>query len=240
VALLAAIGTLATAASGARRSRNGSMDPLNTIKQKVAQVVDSIVPVAKSDFVKNPGSDVWRMDVFSAAAGWTPFPSPDPRFTQRYQIQNGITIFCETCAVFNTSPAKLLVSLQGQWTWWKGGKQTNWKRLPGGYTAYDLSPAGTPVPEIHETMSPPQNFPNGVIRVRIDFSGQATGIAYMQLTPQAGGKTQLCGRFAGVQKHLPGFTTLMFTQKHLEAERGTLSFPLPKGTGWLGLYQIFS
>jgi hypothetical protein len=43
------------------------------------------------------------------------------------------------------------------------------------------------------------------------------------------------GRFHKVIENVPGPPRDFVTESHLRAESGTLPFPFPKGTGWLGL-----
>jgi hypothetical protein len=89
-------------------------------------------------------------------------------------------------------------------------------------------------PRVHEVMHPPQKRNNSWI-IRLDLSGDFEGPARFVIKDMGGGYVELSGLFDGVQSNTVLFTKTALAEKHLAAESGTLSFPFPSGTGWVGL-----
>lgn len=72
----------------------------------------------------------------------------------------------------------------------------------------------------------------------ITLDGSCAGQAYFLVLPDGAGGSTVMGRFAGVHNNVMAMTDRMFTETHLKAERGGLSFPFPRGTGWPGLKAL--
>lgn len=192
------------------------------------------VPLAVAE-----GQDVFRLDMFEPSSQWTRFYQ-DERFVQRYRLDDG-RIYCETVARVVAEPDPIRDQLWGPWDWWANGCYENRVELSDGRIAYDLWPVGKlRQVHVHETMSPPDALPDGGWRVRLDFARHARGVAYFEIRPQRSGGCDLVGRFAGVE--IAGVVPRLmgvrrFCINHLLAERGGLTFPFPRGTGWAGLIR---
>lgn len=145
-------------------------------------------------------------------------------------------------------PAALEAALvDREWSWWKSGKTTLWTRRDDGGCRFVLAPAAPLLPsKVGIDLAPRRtgvlptpwgasvplvNYP---ARFFADFEGPGR---YEILTIAGGcalrsvwdGVARL-----GIRKLLPLHLILHL---HLGAEAGTLSFPLPKGTGFPGLVR---
>ncbi len=66
------------------------------------------------------------------------------------------------------------------------------------------------------------------------------GMATMDVIDDAANHVRVCGRFHGVENHVPFIPLWMVIGIHLRAEAGNLLFPFPRGTGWPGLAQALA
>src|SRR5712691_6476542 len=73
-------------------------------------------------------------------------------------------------------------------------------------------------------------------RVPVLLRKHFTGWSSMDVS-QHGGALVVRGRYHGVDYHVPGVSNKMAEGLHLQAEAGRMSFPFPKGTGWVGLLR---
>ncbi len=133
------------------------------------------------------------------------------------------------------------------WSWWRRGRISGWTRTPEGGLRFVLWPAWLRSPaRVGIDLSPPERktelAPSGATSVRISssasFFGDFDGPGRYEIL---GGQdaTILRSVWDGVQRK--GFLRLMpiamVLDVHLRAERGTLKFPFPAGTGFPGLIE---
>jgi len=198
-------------------------------------------PVPPSKPAADPYADL-RLGVFGGAdhsVSLNVFPvEAGSRITQRLGYDSASNIFCESTATIAATPEALVALIQGPWTWWQGGQQTNRVVQPTG-TDYILYPAWLGV-NVHEHMHPAEPYGNGGYLIRIDFIGDrlsfAEGRGYFLVLPTGTpGHTQLYGRFAAVKSRVLPHT--IFAETHLKGERGHLFGGLLKA-GWWHLIEI--
>ncbi len=177
---------------------------------------------------------------FDKGTGWTEFYR-DSRFVQRYLVE-GKRFFSETLMEVRCGKDAAVAMLQGSWTWWDNGKMLEFHKNPDMSCDMDLKPISWGPTIVHQHLLPPTELtnPKGIrlpALVSHHFLGSATFDVYDK--PQGGGLIVVRGRFHGVESRIPipFASTLMATKIHLRAESGTLSFPFPRGTGWVGLYR---
>jgi hypothetical protein len=178
--------------------------------------------------------------MFDERGGWTELRT-DERFRQRYLIE-GELFYSETLMKVRCSQESLIAALKESWTWWDKGKILLHQRNPDGTWEIELKPIywGTTIVRHH--FYPPVSLPGGKgVRIVAPLSHHFEGPATFDVYPEAAeaGVVTLRGRFHGIKQKLPiPFATARFAAKiHLKTESGMLSFPFPKGTGWVGLYR---
>ncbi|MCZ6774234.1 MAG: hypothetical protein O7G83_19930 [Proteobacteria bacterium] len=181
-------------------------------------------------------SDIFESKIFEQRSEWVELFA-DSRFRQRYRLV-GPRLFTETVASVNADISEVCSALRGRWEWWRHGRYDGRERHGDGTIHYDFWPTGFGIC-VHEVMHEALDLGGGSLRLRIDLSGHANGIAYIDLTPAAKG-TVMTGRFAGVT--IAGLLPRLmgrrrFAVNHLLAERGALGFPFRRGTGWVGLIE---
>jgi hypothetical protein len=192
-------------------------------------------------------ADPLAQGVFAQKAGWTELRH-DERFAQRYQVRNG-HMYTETKAVLSASVDDVAKQLQGPWTWWHKGSQSNRVEHPeSGTVDYELKPTGHGI-DVRETMHAPERLQDGGLRIQIDMKGPSVfGKAYFEIHPDGAGKSVVMGRFAGattpanpLQSSVGGVLAGLMgpetvAKNHLLAEGGDLPAYLGgPGTGWVGL-----
>jgi hypothetical protein len=179
-------------------------------------------------------------DRFERGTGWIEF-FKDNRFIQRYMVEGG-AFFSETMMTVRSSKDAALTVLQNPWIWWQNGKVLQFQRNSDMSCDLELKPiywAATRV--MHHIFPPvPLSDKEGSRLIAIlshHFEGPATFDVYS--SPGSGESIVVRGRFHGIKNKLPipFATTTMAAKIHLGAESGTLKFPFPKGTGWVGLYR---
>jgi hypothetical protein len=179
-------------------------------------------------------------DKFERGTGWIEF-FKDDRFAQRYLVE-GDLFFSETVMTVRSSKDAALTALQNPWTWWKNGKLLQFQRNPDMTCDLELKPIFWAATRVKHHILPlvPLSDQDGSRLIAIlshHFEGPATFDVYSM----SGSKDSIAirGRFQGVKNKLPipFATTRMAAKIHLGAESGTLKFPFPKGTGWVGLYR---
>ncbi len=166
----------------------------------------------RSRDVQTGTHDVWYTRLFEeplSAPGWVSFFA-DGVFRQRYLIAAGDhNLFCETSMRVAASPDAVLAAIRGPWSWWAHGAQDERRVQPDGTVTYVLWPA-------------------------LAFGRQRVGVR----EPDGAGGSVVRGRFAGVDNKVLYMTQRVFVETHLKAERGALSLPFRRGTGWPGLKQL--
>ncbi len=177
-------------------------------------------------------------DVFSTASNWIHFYSDD-RFDQRYRLE-GDAIFCETLVTIRCSKEAAVSQLREAWTWWKHGKLISFRRNDDASCELDLKPISWFVTNVHLHILPPAALPEHEgVRLPVVYSRHLVGPSSIDIYPKPHSTDTviLRGRFHGIRQKVPmPFTTAAgVTKVHLGAESGTLSFPFPKGTGYVGL-----
>jgi hypothetical protein len=157
--------------------------------------------------------------IFDDPSGWSVTRSDD-EYTQRFRfVEDGDAknIFCESKTTATGTVAQALAALQAQWDWY-GGTVEDFRVTEDGSRLYHLWPLGKlALVNVYEDMMPPEKLADGGARVIIHLQGDATGVAYIEVHPKAGGGLDLVGRFAGVRSALPAD---FFVKAHLEAEGG--------------------
>lgn len=187
------------------------------------------------------GPDIYQEAEFEIASGWD-YLDKDPRFSQRMKLR-GSRMYTETRGAIRAPLGAVRDALRAPWDWWKNGVYEKRRELPDGRIKYRLWPAGKLGGMgiyVDETMYPPEALPDGGLRIRVDLEGHVNGIAYFELHPRHDGSTLVLGRFAGTEISgiLPRLMgSRMVARNHLLAESGTLGFPFPSGTGWVGLIE---
>ncbi len=176
--------------------------------------------------------------IFDESGSWIQFHK-DMRFEQRYRIENDL-IFCETIARIRSKPAEVVTQLQQAWDWWDYGKLISFKRNSDHSSDMELKPISRHITRVRIHILPQEELaqPKG-IRLTVIYSHHLEGPSSIDVYPRAGTPEEviLRGRFHGVRHHIPvPFVQAESVAKtHLAAESGTLKFPFPKGTGYVGL-----
>jgi hypothetical protein len=178
--------------------------------------------------------------IFEKGEGWREFYRDD-RFAQRYLVE-GELLYCETLMDVRCSPDAAVSMLQDSWDWWNHGRILSYRRNPDNSIEMDLKPIHWGPSVVHHHFFPPVKLTTmeGVRLTALlsrHFDGPATWDVSSK--PGSAGAIAIRGRFHGVKNRIPVpfMTNQRAARIHLGAESGTLSFPFPRGTGWVGLYR---
>jgi hypothetical protein len=170
-----------------------------------------------------------------AAGGWTD-ATRDPRFVQR-RLRGERLIFCETVTRIRTNRDLVMSKLRGPWNWWALGRSIGFHRNADGSSDQTIAPIWWYIARVGCRVLPPVTLPDGErgVRLPIYLSRHFVGLQTIDLIDAADQHVIVRGRFHGVENHFPVGGIELVTTVHLGAESGTLFFPFPRGTGWVGL-----
>lgn len=179
-------------------------------------------------------------DIYASQDGWKEIPSKVPGESYRYsvrQLPEGKRYFTEVVMPLKGVTLEALqAQLTGAWTWWQHGSFKVSDKRPDGSMDYIFWPSPTPVVKLTCSMSPPEKLAGGGVRLFSTMKGTADGAYYFDLKPGDGGVV-LTSRQLGVPRGL--IPSLMgidkFAKTHVMSEIGEFGFPLPKGSGFVGL-----
>ena len=184
-------------------------------------------------------------DIYATLDGWTPVDGgaawPACRYSVR-EVEGGEMYFTEV--IFDIpaiSIADLVQEFTHPWTWWKYGKCVETARDAGGEIEFLFWPSPTPVVKLACRMRPAELLADGSIRLFCEMSGTADGAYYFDFTSTPEG-VRLTSRQLGQHK---GFVSLVmslekFAETHVLSEIGRFGFPLPKGSGFVGLRKALA
>lgn len=156
-------------------------------------------------------------------------------FSHRY-LRRSPVIVCETVMATRGDPAAAMELLRGPWDWWDRGGAFAFQTLEDGATDQVLVPVTWYWAHVRMRLFPPAPLPElSGWRLPIKFAGSFNGSASIDIYPgPANSQVIVRGRFHEVILKVPGPRDFV-TECHLRAESGTLPFPFPGGTGWVGL-----
>lgn len=179
--------------------------------------------------------------VYETKDGWTEVPAKSGercRFSVR-EVDGRKLYFTE---VVTPLPGATVEALQaaftGAWSWWRHGKYRLDQKNPDGSMDFTFWPSPTPVVKLLCAMAPPKALPDGGTRLFCAMRGTADGAYYFDIrrTPEG---ASLTSRQLGVPRGLiPALMGMeSFARTHILSELGEFSFPLPKGSGFVGLKE---
>jgi hypothetical protein len=171
---------------------------------------------------------------FNRPDGWAPYRCAQG-FEQRHLHENH-RMYCETRMRVECSSAAAAGEIAGEWTWWKHGVTSGFRRLDDGSSEQVLSPVWWYVTRIMLKVYPPVPLEHeDGVRIPITMSRHFKGAASFDLLtdPEPGWLT-IRGRFHAVENHIPLIPIGLASKIHLRAEAGAY---VPRGTGWCGLRE---
>jgi hypothetical protein len=181
-------------------------------------------------------------EVYEVPHRWTEVASPRPGERCRYsvrEVDGQKRYFTEVVMTLpGVTPERVLSLLSGEWSWWHHGAFEIRGRDPNGVVDTTFWPSPTPVVKLLLRLAPPASRANGITRFFGEMHGTSEGAYYFDTVAAAGG-TQLTSRQLGVPRGIiPALMGMeRFAKTHILGELGEFSFPLPKGSGFVGLRQ---
>lgn len=179
-------------------------------------------------------------DVYATTEGWGAVPSKVAGEAYRYsvrQVGDRKMYFTEvSMPLKGVTLEALQAQLTGEWKWWHHGDFKTVSRNADGSVDFVFWPSPTPVVKLTCKMSAPQRLPDGRTRLFSTMTGTAHGAYYFDLKAIEGG-VLLVSRQVGVPQGLiPALMGMeKFAKTHILSEIGEFGFPLPKGSGFVGL-----
>jgi hypothetical protein len=177
-------------------------------------------------------------DRFDQPEGWALFYRDD-RFEQRFLYENG-RVYCETVMRARCTVEEAVNQVRGPWSWWTKGQVKGFRTEAGGSSCQTLAPIWWFIVRVGLKLLAPVDLPGlKGTRVPIVFSDQLHGTGSMDVYPGSiPGEVIIRSRFNGVECRVPGVPGAIVGKMHLRAESSSFNiFPLPKISGWVGLYR---
>lgn len=173
------------------------------------------------------------------AGDWMPLPVVPP-FVQR-RLRDTSRMYCETVMTARGDRDKAVAAIRGPWTWWDSGRTAAFRVNADGSTEQTLKPVWWYIAKVGCRTLPAIALAGApsAIRVPIHMSRDFVGLQTVDVFRGAHDSLTIRCRFHGVENHFPVGKRLV-VPFHLRAESGTLPFPFPRGTGWIGLARLLA